>query len=166
MANDRLIDIAVTKVIVCSTAPAAPLAPTVTELTAGLDITAALTTGTVIDYADSDVVTEMSFADGQKIEAPSLGAYTVDLTMFRLFTSGTPGTNDPATIFTGNYPTLYVYKRTGLPSTTAVAASQKFDVFKITADRPKKPSGAGGFLKMMVKGRMSGFSGEATVAGP
>lgn len=164
MANDRLIDIAVTKVIAVSVAPVDPLAPTVSEMTAGLDITPMLTSGTEIDFADTDVVSEMSFADGEKIEAPSLRSYTVQLNMFRLFTSGLAGTGDPSTVFTSAYPTLYIYKRTGLPSSTAVAAAQVFEVFKVTADRPKKPSGQGGFLKMMVKCFPQGFSGTATVA--
>lgn len=163
MANDRLIDIAVTKVIAVTTVTA-PLAPTVAEMTAGLDITNMLTSGTEIDYADTDVVTEMSFAEGEKVEAPSLRNYTVQLNMFRLYTAGVPGTNDPETIFTNAYPTLYIYRRTGLPSSTAVAATQKWDLFKITADRPKKPSGQGGFVKMMVKGLPQGLSGQATVA--
>lgn len=163
MANDRVIDIAVTKVIAVTTV-VSPLAPTVAEMTAGLDITGMLTSGTEIDYADTDVVSEMSFGDGEKIEAPSLRGYTVQLNMFRLFTAGAIGSNDPSTIFTSSYPTLYIYARTGLPSATAVAATQKWDVFKITADRPKKPKGQGGFLKMMVKGLPQGFSGEATVA--
>jgi hypothetical protein len=163
MANDRLIDIAVAKCIVVTTV-VAPLAPTVAEMTAGLDITNALTSGSEIDYADSDTVSEMSWAEGQKVEAPSLGNYTVQLNMFRLYTSGVPGSADPATIFTANYPTLYVYVRTGLPSATAVAAAQVWDVFKITADRPKKPKGAGGYLKLMVKGLPAGLSGVATIA--
>lgn len=163
MANDRLIDIAVTKVVAVTTV-ATPLAPTVAELTAGLDITAMLTSGTEIDYADTDVVTEMGFADGEKIEAPSLRSYTVQLNMFRLFTAGVVGSSDPSTIFTTGYPTLYIYKRTGLASSAAWAAAQKADMFKITADRPRKPSGVGGFLKMMVKGLPQGLSGEATVA--
>jgi hypothetical protein len=163
MANDRVIDIAKTKVIAVTTV-VAPLAPTVAEMTAGLDITGALTSGTEIDFADTDVVSEMSFADGEKIEAPSLRGYTVQLNMFRLFTAGVAGTNDPSTIFTDQYPTLYIYKRVGIPSSTAVAAAQVFTVFKVTADRPKMPSGVGGFLKMMVKCLPQGFSGTATVA--
>ena len=163
MANDRVIDIAVTKVIVVTTV-AAPLAPTVAELTAGTDITGTLTSGTVIDFADTDVVTEMSFSDGEKIEAPSLRSYDVQLNMFHLFTSGVVGTQDPSVIFTDTYPTLYIYKRVGLPSSAAVAAAQKFTVFKVTADRPKEPSGQGGFLKMMVKCLPQGFSGRAVVA--
>ena len=163
MANDRVIDIAVTKVIAVTTV-ASPLAPTVAELTAGLDITPMLTSGTTIDFADTDVVSEMSFADGEKIEAPSLRSYDVQLNMFKLYTSGVVGTQDPSTIFTDTYPTLYIYKRTGLPSATAPLATQKWLVFKITADRPKEPSGQGGFLKMMVKGFPQGFSGRATVA--
>ena len=47
MANDRLIDIAVTKVIVLTTAPGSPTAPTVAELTAA--------TG----YAERDCAAEM-----------------------------------------------------------------------------------------------------------
>lgn len=164
MANDRLIDLAVTKVIAVTTV-VSPFAPTVAELTAGLDITGALTSGTEIDCADSEVISEMSFADGQKVEAPAMGNYTVQLNMFRLFTAGAVGTLDPSTVFTTTYPTLYIYKRTGLPSSTAVAASQPgWDVFKITADKPKKPAGVGGFLKMMVKGLPQGLSGPVTVA--
>jgi hypothetical protein len=164
MANDRLIDIAVTKVIVLTTAPTNLNAPTVAELTAGTDITSILTSGTEIDFEDSEVVTEMGFADGQKVEAPALGSYKVQLNMFRLWTSGAPGTNDPSVIFTDTYPTLYVYKRVGLASSAAVAATQKFTYFRITADRPREPAGQGGFTKMMVKGLPQGVSGRATVA--
>lgn len=167
MANDRLIDLAVTKVIVTSTV-SSPLAPTVAELTAtsptSVDITSMLTSGTEIDWAESDTVTEMSFSDGQEVAAPSMGKYVVNLVMFRLYTSGVLGTLDPSVIFTHSYPTLYVYKRVGLASSAAVAASQKFDVFKITADKPITPAGVGGFVKMRVKGLPQGFSGIATVA--
>lgn len=163
MANDRLIDIAVTKILVLTTAPSAPNAPTVAELTAGKDITPILTSGTEIDFEDSEVVTELGFADGQKVEAPSLGSFKVQLNMFRLWTTGAPGTDDPSVTFTDNYPTLWVYKRVGLASSAAVAAAQKFTYFKITADRPREPAGVGGFTKMMVKGLPQGVSGRATV---
>ena len=159
----RLIDIAVAKCIVVSTVTD-PAAPTVAEMTAGLDVTDLLTSGTEIDFADSDVVSEMSWAQGEKADAPSLGNYTVQLNMFRSYLAGVPDTDDPGTIFTAAFPTLYVYTRTGLPSSTAVAASQEWDYFKIIADRPKKPKGVGGNLKMMVKGLPAGESGTATVA--
>lgn len=163
MANDLLVDIAVTRVYAVTTVTA-PAAPTVAELNAGMDITDLLTTGSEIDYADSDVISEMSWAQGQKVEAPSLGNYTVQLNMFRKFTSGVAGTADPSTIFTNAFPTVYIYKRVGLASSAAWAAAQVGDVFKIIGDKPKKPAGVGGYLKLNVKGLVTGYAVPFVVA--
>lgn len=162
MANDLMIDIAVTRVAIVTTV-VNPLAPTAAEMAAGFDITPCLTSGTEIDFAEDDVISEMVWSDGQKSEAPSLGNYTVMINAMRKFTAGVPGTADPATACV-QYSTIYVYKRTGLASSAAWAADQKADMFKVVVGRHQKPSGVGGYLKLKFKGLPAGLSGVATVA--
>ena len=161
----RLIDLAVTK---CSwvTTIATPSAPTAVELTAGKDLGPYLTTNYKVAMEDSDTVSEKSITETAEIVVPTIQKYSGMLELFRDFTTGAPSASDFTTYFLGASELGYFVRRTGIPSSTAYASSQKVEVYKFIADPPKFSPGSGsGYVKGTVKLLPQGvFYLQATVA--
>lgn len=163
----RLIDLAVTKVAWVPTI-ASVSAPTAAELTAGTvkDLGPYLTTNYKVGMEDSDTVSEKSITETAEIVVPTIQKYSGMLELFRDFTSGAPSANDFTSFFAGANETGYIVRRTGTPSSTAFAATQKVEVYKFVADAPVFAPGSGsGYVKGTVKLLPQGvFALQATVA--
>lgn len=163
----RLIDLAVTKVSWVTTI-ASVTAPTAAELTAGTvkDLGPFLTTNYKVTMEDSDTVSEKSITETAQIDVPTIQKYSGMLEMFRDFTTGAPSASDFTSFFAGANETGFIVRRTGLPSSTAYATSQKVEVYKFVADPPHFTAGTGsGYVKGTVKLLPQGvFSLVAVVA--
>jgi hypothetical protein len=145
-----------TKVAVLTTAPSNPLAPTTTELNAGIDATSRiLASDWVFGATDSDKVQEKSLADINNINA--LGASNLDagMTIFRYYdtVTGQPDATGDA-LFTAcrtKGSTLYIYERqSGKLATAAWASTDPVFGMQVLTDEPQKPGDTGGYVKRRI----------------
>lgn len=142
------------KVAILTTKPANPAAPTVTELTAGIDASCAIMAS---DFAfgatDSDKVAEKALCVTNNAQALGAGNYTAAMTLFRYFDATTKNADATAdTAFAAvetKGTTLWVYAReTAKLATEAWAASDEIYLgAEVITDTPQPPSDRGGFIK-------------------
>jgi hypothetical protein len=159
MAGTPLVDLKVQK---CAwvTTMADETAPTVAEVTAGVDLSCILTPDYNVDFTDSDTVSERALCQSSGAQTITVAHYEGNLTMFRQFTTGgAPDTTDPLTTFAPDtYPVGYFVRRVGPDQSTAFAAGDKVEVWKFQADNPKTKGGTNeGYLKCSVKLIEQGF---------
>lgn len=143
-----------TKVILLTSEPANPAAPTAAELTAGVDISCAIMAS---DFAfgptDSDKVQEKALCTTNNAQAIGAGNYQAAMTLFRYFdatTKNADATADAAFAAVKNKgTTLWVYAReTAKLSTDPIAAADEIYLgAEVVTDTPQTPSERGGFIK-------------------
>lgn len=145
-----------------------PSAPTVASLTPGTGIQV-IHTNMTKDYDvgmdDSDNITELGVDDDAKIEVPTIHSYHGMLKFFRDYdtTSNLPSATDCTALITENQLGYFV-KREGLPSSTAVAAAQKVEVYLFRTDVWKFDK-EDGLIKASIKLWQQGtYATQATVA--
>lgn len=122
-----------------------PNAPTVAQITAGTNISAAIVTGYTLGATDSDTDDSKTITDEGNVSTPTFGNYEGSLSFFR------DGIGDTPTIFTTAYNLFkagrvegWLVSRHGYKSTVAPAAGQIVSVFRFISDLPQDIEGDGG----------------------
>lgn len=145
------------KLAVLTDEPANAAAPTVAELTAGIDAACRILAS---DFnwtaADSDKVAEKALCDINNVNALGASNFTAGITIFRYFNAGT-GVADPTedSLFTATKTkgtSLWVYPRkTGKLATAAWAATDEIYLGgEVLTDSPQEPTDAGGYIKKRI----------------
>lgn len=146
-----------TKFTICTTKPALPGSPTITELNAGIQAAAnILASDFTFGATDSDKVAERSLADKNNANALSASNYSAGVTAFRYFDAVTgvvaPSEDTLFTALKAKGTELWCYaRRTGKDATAAwVATDEIFLGAKVITDGPTPPSDLGGYIKFRV----------------
>lgn len=144
------------KLTILTTKPANPLAPTVTELAAGKDISCAvLASDFTWGAADSDKVNEKALCTTNNANAIGASNYQAGLTIFRYF-DDEDGTVDVTAdvayqTLKAKGTTVYGYLREdGKLSTAAWAAGDEATYLEVLTDNPQRPQNAGGYIKRRI----------------
>ena len=162
----RMVDLGITKYSWVTTI-ANIAAPTVTELTAGKDISPYVVTTTAVGPTASDTVNERAITDTSNAVVPTIGNYEGNLVLFRDYTAGVPTTGtDVMETFSAAGILGYLVRRVGKPASTAFASADVVEVYKFLTDTPQPSGGQGdGYLKLTVPLLQQGqFNVKATVA--
>jgi hypothetical protein len=158
------------KVAILSTAPANPLAPTTTELNAGIDGTSRiLAADWTFSATDSDKVQEKSLADINNVNALGASNFDAGMTIFRYYdtVTGLPDATGDAlwTATKTKGATLYVYEReSGKLATAAWATGDTVFGMQLLTDEPQKPGDTGGYIKRRIPMEPQTNYGLVTVA--
>lgn len=144
------------KVVALVKKPVNPYAPTITELTAGIDMSCRILSS---DYAlgptTSDRVAEKELCKEGNANAIGASNYAGSFTPFRYFdetTNQAHKTEDEVyQLLRHKGTTLFVYERqTSKKSTAAWAVGDEIDGYEVVTDNPQKPSDMGGYIKRVV----------------
>lgn len=145
--------------------------PEVADITAGLDLTAAIAwDGYDLGATDSNKIDDRGIIDEGAVQERGFAQFTGSLTFFRGITSETTGSYADAfaafkAATDGTRPQGYLVTRIGVPATTAVAAGQKVNVFKFIADAFMDNTEGEDSVKFMVNFQPQGKLGvNVTVA--
>lgn len=121
------------------------LAPTVAQITAGINISAAIVTGYTLGATDSDTDDSKTITDEGNVQTPTFGNYEGSLSFFR------DGVGDTPTVFTTAYNLFksgrvegWLVSRHGYKSTIAPAAGHIVSVFRFFSDLVQDIEGDGG----------------------
>lgn len=146
-----------TRFTVCTTKPAVPASPTITELNAGLQAAAnILASDFTWGAADSDTVAERSLADKNNVNALAASNYNAGVTAFRYFDAVTGNIDATAdALFAAMQEKgteLWCYaRRSGKDADALWAASDEiFLGAMVITDEPQPPSDLGGYTKFRV----------------
>lgn len=120
-------------------------APTVAEITAGVNLSAAIVTGYTLAATDSDTDDSKTIVDEGNVATPTFGNYEASLSFFRdaigdaasVFTTA----ND---LFTAGRVEGWLVSRHGYKSTVAPAVTQLVSVFGVISDYHQTVEGDGG----------------------
>jgi hypothetical protein len=145
------------KLILLTTKPVNPAAPTVSELTAGIDISCnVLASDFAFGPTDSDKVNEKALCTTGNANSLGPGNYEAGVTFFRYFdtTTGAPDATADAGFIAvkAKGTTVWLYAReSGKLATAAIAAAQElYFGAEVVTDSPQKPSDGGGWIKRRV----------------
>jgi hypothetical protein len=158
------------KVAILTTAPANPLAPTTTELNAGIDATSRIKADDwTFTAGDSDKVQEKSLADINNVNALGASNLTAGMTIFRYYdtVTGAPDATGDAlwTAARTKGATFYVYERqSGKLATAAWATGDIAFGMQTLTDEPQKPGDQGGYIKRRIPMEPQTNYGLVTVA--
>lgn len=121
------------------------LAPTAAEITAGINISAAIVTGYTLAATDSDTDDSKTIVDEGNVQTPTFGNYEASLSFFR------DAEGDASTVFTTANDLFsagriegWLVSRQGFKSTVAPAATQLVSVFRVMSDYHQTVEGDGG----------------------
>jgi hypothetical protein len=121
------------------------LAPTVAEITAGINLSAAIVTGYTLAATDSDTDDSKTIVDEGNVSTPTFGNYEASLSFFR------DGIGDTATaytiandLFTAGRVEGWLVSRHGYKATVAPATTQLVSVFGVVSDYHQVVEGDGG----------------------
>lgn len=121
------------------------LAPTAAEITAGINISAAIVTGYTLAATDSDTDDSKTIVDEGNVQTPTFGNYEASLSFFR------DAEGDASTVFTTANDLFsagrvegWLVSRQGFKSTVAAAATQLVSVFRVMSDYHQTVEGDGG----------------------
>ena len=128
-----------TKVIILATKPTNPLAPTVAELTAGIDASCAILSSDFnLGAVASEKLSEKALCQEGNIEVLGQSNYAANLSLFRYFTAGhvSDATADQAyQALKVKGTTVWLFKRfTSRKSTDAVVALDECEVYEVETD--------------------------------
>jgi hypothetical protein len=111
------------------------LAPTVAEITAGINISAAIVTGYTLAATDSDTDDSKTIVDEGNVETPTFGNYEASLSFFLDGIGDTPTVYTTATnLFQNGRVEGWLVSRHGYKSTVAAATTQLVSVFRVISD--------------------------------
>jgi len=120
-------------------------APTVAEITAGINLSAAIVTGYTLAATDSDTDDSKTIVDEGNVSTPTFGNYEASLSFFR------DAIGDAATafttandLFTAGRVEGWLVSRQGYKSTVAPATTQLVSVFGVVSDYHQVVEGDGG----------------------
>ena len=143
-----------TRLVALTTKPANPAAPTVTELTAGIDLSCRILKS---DYrlspVASDTVPDTELCSEGNAVTFGASNYEGSVTPFRYLTEDgkADATNDVAWDALKEKGTeLWLYEREGPKYDAAWAAADEVDGYEVVTDNPQKPSDRAGFIKRVV----------------
>lgn len=143
-----------TRLVALTTKPANPAAPTVTELTAGVDLSCRILKS---DYrlspVASDTVPDTELCSEGNAVTFGASNYEGSVTPFRYLTEAgkADATNDVAWDALKEKGTeLWLYEREGPKYDAAWAAADEVDGYEVVTDNPQKPSDRAGFIKRVV----------------
>lgn len=131
-----------------------PDAPTVAELTAGVNFSCAVVRGYTLNPQASDTDGTASICDEGNVETPTYDNYEGSFTLFH--ESDNEDTESVFKIATDLFGKKgvrgYVYRRLGFKSTAAFAAGQEVEGFLFETDNPQTVDGgdSGGPIQMTV----------------
>ncbi|MBE7701268.1 hypothetical protein H9623_13285 [Oerskovia sp. Sa1BUA8] len=143
-----------TRLVALTTKPANPAAPTVTELTAGIDLSCRILKS---DYrlspVASDTVPDTELCSEGNAVTFGASNYEGSVTPFRYLTEAgkADAANDIAWDTLKEKGTeLWLYEREGPKYDAAWAAADEVDGYEVVTDNPQKPSDRAGFIKRVV----------------
>jgi hypothetical protein len=146
-------------------------APTVAELTAGVDLSCATLSDYTLGPSGSDTVNEKPVCSSSNVNTYGASNYEASMTFFR-FLDATTFASDvdedlPWDTFTGKGLHGYLVERAGKPSSTPWTADDPVRVFEVITDDPQDQNGVtGGFLKFVQPFSVQeGVALRGTVAG-
>ena len=119
--------------------------PKVAEITAGINISAAIVTGYTLAATDSDTDDSKTIVDEGNVQTPTFGNYEASLSFYRDGIGDTPTVFSTATsLFEGGRVEGWLVSRQGYKSTVAPAATQLISLFHVTSDYFQVVEGDGG----------------------
>uniref|UniRef100_UPI003F4961B5 phage tail tube protein n=1 Tax=Arthrobacter silvisoli TaxID=2291022 RepID=UPI003F4961B5 len=158
------------KVAILTTKPANPAAPTVAELTAGIDASCAIMFSDFTwSAADSDTVDEKALCDVGNATAYGASNWDGGFTLFRYFTSGGASDATADAAFQAakvKGTTLYVYVRdTSKLSTDAWASADEIYLGgEVVTDTPQAGEGTGYIKRRIPVAFQKGYDNIAAAA--
>lgn len=159
-----------TKLVALTTKPANPTAPTVTELTAGVDLSCTvLKSDYRLSAVASDTVPDTELcAEGNAV---TYGASNYEGTVtpfWYLDPDGQPDTteNDSWDALRVKGTNLWLVEREGPKYDEPFAAGDEVEVYEVVTDNPQKPSDRTGYIKRTVPLGVQRAWLDATVAAP
>lgn len=161
------------KLAILVTRPANPAAPTVTELTAGIDASCRLAASdTRLSATDSETINDGAICEGASAKVLGSSNYEGRLAPFRIFDpedlgrADTEGDKVFQTLKTKGVPVWVVERHTGLRHDVDWKAGQEVSVYEFTPDNWQNPSDQGaGWNKRVIPGTVNTAWLNAAVAG-
>lgn len=144
------------KLAILTAKPANPLAPTVAELSAGIDASCrVLSSDYTLGATDSDRITgEKALCEEGNVSALGSSNFAAGITPFRYFTSTGASETTADAVFQAlkaKGTTVYLYERqTSKKSTEVWAIGDEVDGYEVITDNPQKPSEMTGYIKRRV----------------
>ena len=143
-----------TKLVALTAAPADPEAPTVAELTAGVDLSCKILKSDYrLSATGSDTINEAELCSTGNAVTYGASNYEGTVTVFRyLDATGAPetGEDDAWDALKAKGTTLWLVEREGPEYDSAWAAGDEVDVYEVVTDSPQKPTDRTGFIKRTV----------------
>ena len=120
-----------------------PLNPTLAELNAGTNISAAIKTGFKLSMKDSDVDNSRTIADEGNVDTPTVANYEGQLTFYRDPIGATPSTifTTAVNLFKGGSVQGYLVSRQGKKYGSAYAAGDVYSIYQFESDWPRVEDG-------------------------
>ncbi len=142
------------KLVALTEKPANILAPTVTELTAGVDLSCKVMFSDFrLSPTASDTVNEPALCEGGNSTVPGKSNFEGSLTLFRfLDENGEPVDTEDAgwDLLRTKGAELYLYKRIGPRFDAAWAADQEAEYYHVLTDLPQDPTDFSGYIKKTI----------------
>lgn len=139
------------RVVILAAKPANPDAPTVTELTAGIDASCRLLKSDYrISAAASDTIADAELCSTTNAQAFGAGNFEATFTSFRFFEAGKadPTGDEVFQALREKGATVYVVEReTDKTYDEPFEAGDEVSVYELLLDHPTKPSDQGGYIK-------------------
>lgn len=121
------------------------LAPKISEITAGVNLSAAIVTGYTLAATDSDTDDSKTIVDEGNVATPTFGNYEANISFFRDGIGDTPTVFTTAVaLFTGGRVEGWLISRHGYKSTVAPLTTHLVSVFRVTSDFYQDVEGDGG----------------------
>lgn len=122
-----------------------PAAPTVAEITAGVNISCAIVTGYTLGATDSDTDDSKTICDEGNVATPTFDNYEGNLSFFRSDLTNVTEVFDTAfTLFKVPRIEGYLISRLGKKSTEAFVTGDTVSVYRFVSDSPQDVEGDGG----------------------
>lgn len=166
------------KVVILTTRPEDPEAPTLTELDAGIEASCRIIAGGYnVGAQASETVDEKALCEEGNVQAWGPSNYVAEFSIFRYFDeeTGLPETGEADTeegigdslfqMLKTKGTLFWLYEREiGRKALDPFAAGEPVEGFEIESDNPTKPDDQGGYIKRSITGNVKRAWLDATVA--
>ena len=157
------------KLVALTTKPINPSAPTVAELTAGVDLSLkVMFSDFKLGATGSETVNEPALGEGGNSPALGKSNFEGSLTVFRFLDATGAAVvleDDAWATLKVKGTRLYMYKRIGPKFNAAFAAAQPVEYYHVVTDNPQDPSDLSGYIKKVVPLQVQGDSNPNAVVG-
>ena len=157
------------KLVALVTKPADVLAPTIIELTAGVDLSLrVLFSDFKLSATGSETVNEPALGEGGNSPALGKSNFEGSLTVFRFLDEAGKAIEleDVAwDIFKEKASEVHLYKRVGPMFSGAFTAAEPLEYFHAVSDNPQDPSDLSGYIKKVIPLLVQGDSNVNAVVG-